>query len=797
MRTRALSRSIASELDPVARVVVEFEDAWRGGQPSLERFRNRFAPGSAPFGLAELVLADLQIRYKNGQRPTAREYLQRFPELAEPGGRALSLIYGEYCHRVEAGEAVDPSEFCLAYPTWRDSLSAQLGYHQDLSRMAESGELPDAKPFPEVGDRFGGYLLAKRLGQGASATVFLATDPTLGDSKFVIKITSQGLGEAKMAGPLDFPHIVQVTRLIEDEATGLRGLVMPYRAGLPLDRVMRRLRLQGRPKRASALRDILEKGDDQGQVAQDSPAPGWSGFPDTGSYAQGVAWIVRTMALALKHSHRQGIIHRDVKPDNILLTSRDGPLLLDFNLAHNPNLASLAIGAHRGGTLPYMAREHLQAFLDPSGWPEVGVAADIFSLGLVLREFLTLEPLYRPSPEVSVPLAVNAMLLHRGIVPEPVRRVNGSVPHALEAIVSKCLSDAPIDRYRSAEALADDLGRFLSRRPLAHTKNRSLFETTINRVKRRRKLVGSAFLVLLVVASVIPANLGQFPSTPPTTGPFNEFANEATTKLLELAADHEQARRFPEADIAVRDAKVMPSAILSFRKVADSRRESRVIRMGLAELLSKAGKADDSLAVYREVIASDANFWPAYAGMADVYEATKRTPLALEAIDNSITLAMKSPILNSAESLPNQRVFRCRVLIQLADNRNDAKSFREGFDLALRAEEELRSLKPAPSADATTVVRTQFAQWYYIAMAEGAKAVAAEGLHQHDRVPGLISSARASLDVAEPVAGNLVGRVAELRAIIGRINDKMIPAEACDHCTKGAAANPMPVESSR
>src|SRR5947208_1765486 len=102
MGTLAPSVGLESELDPVSRVVLEFEEAWRsGGPPPLDRFRDRLGRDEVPCGLAELVKADLQNRYRLGQRPAAREYLDRFPELAEDGGRALSLIYEEYCLRAE------------------------------------------------------------------------------------------------------------------------------------------------------------------------------------------------------------------------------------------------------------------------------------------------------------------------------------------------------------------------------------------------------------------------------------------------------------------------------------------------------------------------------------------------------------------------------------------------------------------------------------------------------------------------------------------------------------------------
>ncbi len=166
--------------------------------------------------------------------------------------------------------------------------------------------------------------------------------------------------EASIQGRLDHERIMPVWSIDRDR--GLRGLCMPYRPGLPLDEVVRRLESgrRGPVTPGACWRPCCR----QPPSAAASCPKGWARLPVRGSYARAVAWIGATIARALAHAHAHGVFHRDVKPANILLTAREGPQLLDFNLAHAPSDAEHAEAARSGGTLPYMAPEQLRAFLD-------------------------------------------------------------------------------------------------------------------------------------------------------------------------------------------------------------------------------------------------------------------------------------------------------------------------------------------------------------------------------------------------------------------------------------------------
>ena len=104
-------------------------------------------------------------------------------------------------------------------------------------------------------------------------------------------------------------------------------------------------------------------------------------------YVPAVLWLVARVADGLAHAHERGILHRDLKPANILFADDGEPLLLDFNLAADTKLRVHASAALVGGTLPYMAPEHLDAFRD--GEAAVDARSDVYSLGVILYELLT------------------------------------------------------------------------------------------------------------------------------------------------------------------------------------------------------------------------------------------------------------------------------------------------------------------------------------------------------------------------------------------------------------------------
>jgi serine/threonine protein kinase len=428
----------------------------------------------------------------------------------------------------------------------------------------------------------------------------LARDLSLGGKRVVLKVSLDRGDEPKVHGPLDHPHIIAANSVAFQPDEHLRGLSMPYHPGLALDVVISRLKLSGRPRKAIQLWHVLVDGASKSLISgAGSPqetllaaelhrtgprGDGWEGFPARGTFAQGAAWVVMILARALHYAHGMGTYHRDVKPGNVLLTLRCGPQLFDFNLAESPHSALQAHEAIHGGTLPYMAPEQIEAFLNPELWGKVRAQADVYSLGLVLRELLTGQMPELPDEKLTPARAMRQVLDRRPLLETNVRRINPSIPHALEAIVTKCLEVSPRDRYRDAHALEQDLERFLTHQPLLHATNPSGRERLTNWGRRHRWVLLSATANLILLGTLLRKPIMEQFLPPVQSNPVFQAATtyvdrgayDQATRCLEsllpiysesplveiyltIALDGE--KKTPEADLHYRKAIALPGGV--------------------------------------------------------------------------------------------------------------------------------------------------------------------------------------------------------------------------------------------
>lgn len=337
---------------------------------------------------------------------------------------------------------------------------------------------PPVQPLPEVGSEFLGFRLVRELGRGAFGRVFLATQDELAGRTVALKVSVDVSGESRSLAQLQHTNIVPVYSVHHDH--GLHAVCMPYFGSTTLAHLLHRRRGH-RPASGYELADTLRRLTARG----DSPPPpptGRSGTllrsnlanlatpPNTAAvydrlcgmtFTQAVCWMVARIADGLAHAHDRGIVHRDVKPANVLLTDDGQPMLLDFGVA--ADLKARAAVDATGGTVPYMAPEQLAGLFADTATADP--RSDVYAVGVILYEWLTgTHPFSSPTGDLKADLP-RLLDERRRWVPR-LREVTADVPADLEAIVRTCVAADPARRYQSAADLSEDLRRQAAHEPL-------------------------------------------------------------------------------------------------------------------------------------------------------------------------------------------------------------------------------------------------------------------------------------------------------------------------------------------
>lgn len=262
-------------------------------------------------------------------------------------------------------------------------------------------------------------------------------------------------------------------------------------------------------------------------------------------YLESAVEMIVQAAQALQHAHQYGVIHRDIKPGNLLIDQAGKVWVTDFGLAqiqHADN--QLTRSGDHVGTLRYMSPEQASGDRDV-----MDHRSDIYSLGVTLYELLTLEPAVRGEN-------YREMLNHVAEQePLPPRHWNPAIPQDLDTIVRKAIAKEPSQRYSSAQALADDLQRWLDNKPIA-AKPPTLLQRAAKWRKRNSLLVNIAGLAMVLVT------IGLLITT------LIVFREQRETKLaLEREIEQRNAaeKSFQQARAAVDTFSELSESELAFR----------------------------------------------------------------------------------------------------------------------------------------------------------------------------------------------------------------------------------------
>jgi serine/threonine protein kinase/Tfp pilus assembly protein PilF len=313
----------------------------------------------------------------------------------------------------------------------------------------------DEAGWPQPGDWFLGFELQQELGRGAFARVFLAKEPKLGGRLVVLKVSRKGGKEAETLGKINHPNIVPVHALHTDSDLGLTAVCMPYLGTATLGNVLQTAFSQGSPPRKAA--PILEAARNNG--GPEAPGASWmapSRWLQKGTYVEGVCQVGSELAQALVYLHNLGIVHQDLKPNNVLLCPNGQPMLLDFNLTTETRLT--------GGTVPYMAPEQLLATTkrnpkseirnpksEMGSLPPIDGRTDIFGLGVMLFQLFTGRHPFGPLQPAPIEEIRDPLLLRLRQPPLKARDYNPAVSPRLAQLLCRCLAFEVADRPRANE----------------------------------------------------------------------------------------------------------------------------------------------------------------------------------------------------------------------------------------------------------------------------------------------------------------------------------------------------------
>jgi WD40 repeat protein/serine/threonine protein kinase len=406
--------------------------------------------------------------------------------------------------RIQAGEAVDAEAVVAAHPEHAAELRRVLPAIQALAVLSpEATAGGQGEPLGELGD----YRILREVGRGGMGVVYEAVQISLSRRvalkvlPFVAALDAKQLqrfkNEAQAAAQLHHTNIVPVYAVGCER--GVHYYAMQFINGRTLAGMIREQR------QLSGLEAAATRGPADSRATGPYPTP--PAGPETAAVlsterSTRTAAFVRTAAhlgvqaaLALEHAHQLGVVHRDVKPGNLLVDVRGNLWVTDFGLAHCQSQAGLTMTGDLVGTLRYMSPEQALAKR-----VVVDHRTDVYSLGATLYELLTLEPAFAGGDRQE---------LLRQIAfeePRPPRRLNKAIPPELETIVLKALEKNPADRYASASELADDLERFLKDEPI-RARRLSLLGRARKWARRHRPVVTSAIVATVAVLAVAIAAL--------------------------------------------------------------------------------------------------------------------------------------------------------------------------------------------------------------------------------------------------------------------------------------------------
>jgi tetratricopeptide (TPR) repeat protein/tRNA A-37 threonylcarbamoyl transferase component Bud32 len=416
-----------AQRDSVAQLVRQFDAGWDEKKLATGVSLLPVPPDPVRLpALVEMIKHDLEQHWQRGRQPVLEAYLRLYPELGTAGTVPAELIAAEVRLRKQFGKPVDWKQLARRFPGRLEELQRLVSAAPEPQRESVTAEStlnqPPTAAAPAVPEHFGRFRILQQLGRGGMGTVYLAEDTML-KRRVALKVPHLRLEEnpeflerfyreGRAAAAIEHPNICRVHDV--GKIGDLHFLCMSYVRGQSLA---------------------------QHRLARQPLPPG-----------EAVGLVIK-MAAALQQAHDRNVIHRDLKPQNVMIDERGEPVIMDFGLAGHlsQDEERLTRAGMVMGTPAYMPPEQVAGKVE-----ELGRACDIYSLGVILYELLTGRVPFKGTRTQLI-----GQILY--VEPEPPSKLRPELGSELDAICRRALAKKPEDRFSSMQGFAVALETYHSK----------------------------------------------------------------------------------------------------------------------------------------------------------------------------------------------------------------------------------------------------------------------------------------------------------------------------------------------
>jgi len=492
------------------------------------------------------------------------------------------------------GDNPNIDEYISQYPTIANQLRRRINCLSDIDTLFSTIVNIDIRDFHDmahthklIGQVIGDYKIIKLIGEGGMGVVFLALQITL-DREVALKVISdikisstrtleRFKREAKSLAKISHPNIVPIYDI--NEQAPYYYFSMEYIKGVSLDKILAKIRNACSPDKASLVMNACLQNDTLTENIQSNRKV--RAIIDD-KYILDISNVIIKIANALECAHSKSILHRDVKPSNILIDSRGVPKLVDFGLAKNDTQESITLKNDFFGTPNYVSPEQIYDS------KLVDQRSDVYSLAATYYECLTLKPPF----EGDTVNDLFTKVISQDVLPP--KKLCNRLSKNLNVVLLHALNKSPSERYQTASDFANDIKNALEQKPLIAKKPTCVYRLSKLLRKNIRHIAVLSFL--LVNASLI--------------------------KFLDKRLENQK-----EA-----------ATIDSYKEVIDREPDNPYAWMDLGNLYVKLGYYEDAIDISRQAISIDPLSTGAYNQVGFAYCKLKRWEEARAAYEEVVNI---------------------------------------------------------------------------------------------------------------------------------------------------------------